>query len=107
MSGKRVLWLVGTECAPEREQEFNEWYGRVHLPMLLKVPGVVAAARYEAVNPAPGQPKYLAVYEVEDEEALEAIPQTPEMLAARAERLESWGEAGFSVMRREYYRAIG
>jgi hypothetical protein len=43
-------------------QEFNEWYNKEHLPELLSVPGILSAARYEAVK---GGPQYLACYELE------------------------------------------
>jgi hypothetical protein len=47
----------------ERETEFNQWYNIDHLPALVSVPGVYGARRYEAVE---GEPKYLAVYEMND-----------------------------------------
>ncbi len=64
-------WLlaVETNCAdPGREKEFNDWYDRVHLFDVLETPGIVRASRYEYVNPPEGQPKYLAMYEVETED---------------------------------------
>ena len=33
-------------------QEFNKWYNEEHLPELLSVPGILSAARYEAVKGA-------------------------------------------------------
>jgi hypothetical protein len=47
----------------ERETEFNQWYNIDHLPALVSVPGVYGARRYQAVE---GEPKYLAVYEMND-----------------------------------------
>jgi hypothetical protein len=47
----------------ERENEFNQWYNIDHLPALVSVPGVYGARRYQAVE---GDPKYLAVYEMND-----------------------------------------
>ena len=47
----------------QHDKEFNEWYNTEHLPELLAVPGILAAARYEAVK---GGPKYLAFYELEN-----------------------------------------
>ena len=37
-------------------QEFNEWYNKEHLPELLSVPGILSAARYEAVEGWPANP---------------------------------------------------
>ncbi|MGE0683061.1 MAG: hypothetical protein AB7P69_19430 [Candidatus Binatia bacterium] len=45
----------------EKEEEFNQWYNIDHLPALVGVPGVAGARRYQAVA---GDPKYLAVYEM-------------------------------------------
>jgi hypothetical protein len=50
---------------PEMEEEFNRWYEEEHIPLLLKVPGVLSARRYIF----PGEsPKYITVYEHENEE---------------------------------------
>ena len=45
---KGVL-LVMTEPLPGKEDEFNDWYSNVHLHELVKVPGIAAAQRFEAV----------------------------------------------------------
>lgn len=47
----------------ERENEFNQWYNIDHLPALVSVPGVYGARRFQA---AESDPKYLAVYEMND-----------------------------------------
>ncbi len=57
------IFLVYTDVDPQHEAEFNDWYNTEHLSELLAVPGILAAARYEATK---GGPKYLAVYELED-----------------------------------------
>jgi hypothetical protein len=53
------IFLVYTDVDPQHEAEFNDWYNTEHIAELLAVPGILAAARYEA---AKGGPKYLAVY---------------------------------------------
>jgi hypothetical protein len=60
----------------EKEQDFNEWYNVDHVPALVGVPGVYCARRYVAVE---GDPKYLAVYEMNDAR----VPKTPEWDKAR------------------------
>ena len=60
----------------EKEQDFNEWYNIDHVPALVGVPGVSCARRYVAVE---GDPKYLAVYEMNDAR----IPKSPEWDKAR------------------------
>ncbi len=75
----RGIFLVYADIEAKDEKEFNEWYNTEHLPELLAVPGIIAAARYEAVK---GGPKYLACYELENVEVLQTPaftnrPRTP------------------------------
>lgn len=58
------------------EEEFNDWYNTSYIPGYLKVPGVIRARRYLAVE---AQPKYLTVYEFENA----GVPDTPEWRSAR------------------------
>jgi hypothetical protein len=60
----------------DHEKDFNTWYDEDHVPALVGVPGVFCARRYHAVD---GDPKYLAIYEMNDS----AIPKTPEWDKAR------------------------
>jgi hypothetical protein len=65
---ERWLLTVESNCAdPSREGEFNKWYDTIHLADMLETPGVVGASRYENSNPAEGQGKFLAMYEIETE----------------------------------------
>lgn len=59
----RGIFLVYTDIDAKHEKDFNDWYNTEHLPELLAVPGILSAARYEAVKSGP---KYLACYELED-----------------------------------------
>ncbi len=59
----RGIFLVYVDIDAEHDKEFNEWYNTEHLPELLAVPGILAAARYQAVK---GGPKYLAFYELDN-----------------------------------------
>ncbi len=62
------LFLVYTDLIdPKCEEEFNSWYNTEHLPELLTLPGFLDAARYVATK---GAPKYLAVYELTNVEAV-------------------------------------
>ena len=60
------LLLVYSDVAPEHDKEYNRWYNEEHIPERLSIPGVLDAARYEAVQ---GGPKYLAAYELDSHEA--------------------------------------
>ncbi len=66
----RGIFMVYVDIDAQHVQEFNEWYNKEHLPELLSVPGILSAARYEAVK---GGPQYLACYELESA----AVMQTP------------------------------
>jgi hypothetical protein len=79
MSGS-VLLVTSVDIVPEAEVEFNRWYNDVHLPEILVCPGFKSCSRYEAVQ---GEPRYLAIYELESEAAL----HTPEMRKVRG-----WGD---------------
>ena len=60
----------------DHDKDFNVWYDEDHVPALVGVPGVYCARRYQAVD---GDPKYLAIYEMNSSE----IPKTPEWDKAR------------------------
>ncbi|CAB4365717.1 MAG: hypothetical protein F2681_17250 [Actinobacteria bacterium] len=86
MSGNKQF-LVFSNAVAGKEAEYNDWYDNVHMPDVLKVPGVCGAKRYEVAqldpNTAPPH-KYLAVYELDGEPAdvmagLLSRAGTPEM----------------------------
>jgi hypothetical protein len=56
------LYTVYMDIAEEHEDFFNRWYNEEHIPELMSVPGILNAARYEAVKSGP---KHLACYELE------------------------------------------
>ncbi|MGE3541320.1 MAG: hypothetical protein AB7N91_28285 [Candidatus Tectimicrobiota bacterium] len=68
MTAKKGDGLLMVYCeVPERyEEEFNAWYNTEHIPERLAIPGVLNAARYQAVA---GGPKYLACYELASPDA--------------------------------------
>jgi len=57
-----VFWVL-MDVEPHRERLFNELYDTEHVPLLLKLPGCVNVVRYRTATP--GEPRYLAAYEVE------------------------------------------
>ena len=62
----RGLLMVYCDVPLDVEEEFNQWYNQEHIPERLSIPGVLNAARYEAVQ---GGPKYLACYELDTHQA--------------------------------------
>lgn len=62
-----------TNCKdPAREDEFNKWYSETHLPDITSTGLFKDAARFENVEPKPGEAKYLAFYETDAEDLAEA-----------------------------------
>ena len=82
---ERWLFTVESNCSdPAREQEFNDWYDRVHVPDILETPGFVRAARYENTNPSEGQGKFVAMYEIETEDLAQTLAAFTEKLNSKA-----------------------
>ena len=78
----RFLFTASMDVDPGKEDLFNEVYDTEHVPNLLKVPGVLAVTR-STLAPLrmsiggevktvilEGEPKYSAVYELENAEVL-------------------------------------
>ena len=80
------------------EAEFNNWYTNEHLPDLLKLPGFLDAARYQAVS---GGPKYLAAYEVESSDTIYSPAFTDRV---RSERDNTYGP---TVIGKNFTRIVG
>ena len=62
----RGLLMVFVDVPENLGEEFNRWYNEEHIPERLAIPGVLSAARYEALS---GSPKHLACYELSEAEA--------------------------------------
>jgi hypothetical protein len=91
MKAKPILYLVALNFNwSQREQEFNKWYNELHVPDVLKAPGVIGATRYEAIRAQEAQPRYLSVYELESEEAIDFFLASPELEKARMDFSARW-----------------
>ncbi len=82
--------LVSMNVDPAREEEFNAWYDTEHIPHFNRLPGVIAARRFRAIegNPHYLAPRYLALYHVENTDIYAtpgwtAANETPWMLRMR------------------------
>ena len=76
------LFIVAMDVTAEKEALFNEVYDTEHVPLLLKVPGVVSVSRLKAQSfqvkvggeiqdiPLGDGPVYTAIYEIEDPSVL-------------------------------------
>jgi hypothetical protein len=78
----KYIFIASMDVAPEKEALFNELYDTEHVPLLLKVPGVLSAVRV-TTEPltmfvagerkklvAEGEPRYSAIYELESADVL-------------------------------------
>jgi hypothetical protein len=79
----RYIFIVSLDVDPDKEDLFNELYDTEHVPLLLKVPGVLSARRCKSVPGAAmaiagkiqplvaeGEPRYSAIYELENADVL-------------------------------------
>ena len=82
----RYLFAAAMDVEPARERLFNEVYDAEHVPLILKVPGVIAAARFKRQEltmviggerrtiVVENEPLYNALYEIESPEVLTSDP---------------------------------
>ena len=78
----RYLFTAAMDVEPAKDALFNEVYDGEHVPLILKVPGVIAAARFKKQELTmilggerktiviENEPAYNALYEVESPEVL-------------------------------------
>jgi hypothetical protein len=78
----RYIFSAAMDVTPDREKLFHEVYDTEHIPLIVKVPGVIAAARFEiqpfsmiiggerrTMDPQ-GAPRFHALYELDGPEVL-------------------------------------
>ena len=75
----RHVFISLMNAVDGKEAEYDAWYGKVHLPEVLDVPGFVAAQRFRlsAAQLAGMTPrwKYLVVYEIDGESVDQALAE--------------------------------
>jgi hypothetical protein len=67
----RHVFLGLTSPVEGQEDEYNKWYNEIHIPEILRVPGIISARRFKTkVVLAPGAPswKYICIFEVETDD---------------------------------------
>ena len=83
MSAKaRYLFIASMDIDADKEDLFDEVYDSEHIPLIMKVPGVISAKRYvtepltmviggeKKTLVAEGEPRHTAVYELESADVL-------------------------------------
>jgi heme-degrading monooxygenase HmoA len=106
VTGARILNMVYSECPAENDTRFNRWYNEVHVPLLFKYPGLKKVTRYQRLGDNREQAKYLAIYEYDTPEDLEAFPKSEEFQAAMAEAQETWKGGGFEIKGNAVYAPL-
>jgi hypothetical protein len=74
----RYRFVVLSNPVAGREDEFNEWYDKHHLPEILAIPGMSSAQRFRLSEPsaqvgADHPYRYLALYEIDTADIAEVI----------------------------------
>jgi hypothetical protein len=92
------LLMVWTDIDAEYEAEFNRWYDEELVARLLQVPGFLSAGRYVALK---GAPRYLAIYELEDQNVLRSAAYLD---AVKYQPSEQRSKTGTSRIGRNFLR---
>jgi hypothetical protein len=97
----RHLMVVLSNAKPGQEDGFNRWYTRVHvLDTINKLDGFLSAQRYQLADlpEAPPCPyRYLAIYEIEEDQLETAYAQFRWQRKERAEALAAGREPVVTV----------
>jgi hypothetical protein len=86
-----VIYAIKIEVDPNDETTWNEWYTARHMPDLVAQPGFVRATKYKIDSPPGEWSQYLAFYEVESREALEAYLRGEAVTELRADHYARFG----------------
>lgn len=72
---RKFKLIALTRPVPGKEAEFHDWYQNVHLPEIVALAGATGAQRYQLVARLQGElpNEYLAIYDVECEDAMDFI----------------------------------
>ena len=94
---EKILFEVRVNIAPEKEQEFNRWYNKIHVPAVLAVPGFKSGRRFQRISG--DEIKYMALYELESLDALRS---------EAFKRARGWGEFEPYILKQSWnvYRQI-
>ena len=103
----KYTFVVMTNPTAGKEDEFNEWYNKQHIPDVLNVPGFVSGQRFRIADAQMGREagkayKYLALYEIETDDLagtlkeLRARGGTPEIVGSDAIDMKDVGAFVFT-----------
>ncbi|GAA5056835.1 hypothetical protein HNP84_007111 [Thermocatellispora tengchongensis] len=81
----KALMLTWTSPASGDAEAFEEWYTTTHIPdVRAAIPSVTRVTRYELVDPAAAGPsnRYLAVYELDEDDVRDAAAKLSQAVGA-------------------------
>ena len=95
----RPLSIVTADVDPVHEGEWDRWYTESHLPGVLAAPGYACGARFRrfdhpALENFNTGPKYLAIYECDNEDVLPTLVPGDRIGPEAAAELERWQAYG-------------
>jgi hypothetical protein len=66
----RYVMVVQSSAKDGRDQEYNDWYDRVHMGDVRALAGIRSGRRFEATSAMIGTPggRYLSIFEVETDD---------------------------------------
>jgi hypothetical protein len=67
---KGILIVESRPSSPDRADEYNDWYDKVHLPEVVALPGFVSGRR---LAPVDGDGPYVALYELDADDLKAAV----------------------------------
>jgi hypothetical protein len=82
MKSKSLVHVVGTECPPEMEKKYDQWYSERHVPDVLKFKKLKSVTRLKKLHSEGEAPKFLTFYEFDSEKDYQDYIKSPERAAA-------------------------
>jgi antibiotic biosynthesis monooxygenase (ABM) superfamily enzyme len=106
MKTKSVMILRAFECLPDWEENFNDWYCKIHVPMLLNSGEIKEVTRFRRIDSDGNYPKYVVIYQFENLQALERFEASPEVAAAIEDSKKRWPPGSWETKWRVKYEAV-
>ena len=97
MPANKIIQIVASESTPEKEAEFYKWYTDFHIPILMEYEGLKQAGGYQRIGDDELGAKFLAIYEFETREAMDAFPGSDAFKDAIADFEANKERVGFTM----------
>jgi hypothetical protein len=104
-NGAGGLLLNAMNIAAEAEKDFNAWYDEEHLPALARVPGTLAARRYQSGEVTGGTHRYVAIYHLKSPDVTRSKAWMAAVDTPWSARLRPHFRDRIRILTRHYVRA--